>query len=703
MPPLAEAVAPLESYPLSVFSEQEITSFCKKPWSASKSSSLYKISSWGSSYFTVNASGHMAVRPFGPDTKPNDEIDILQTLQKAMEDQLLGDLCPISPVIVRFPDILKNRLERLQSAFDIGIKALRYQGHFQGVFPVKCNQDRFVVENIVEFGKPYSFGLEAGSKPELLLAMSSLCKGCPDALLICNGYKDAEYVSLALLARKIKLNCVIVLEQEEELDLVLDMSRKLCIEPLIGLRAKLNTKHAGHFGETSGENGKFGLSCAQIIGVVCKLRRSKMLHCLQLLHFHIGSQIPSLHVLNDGVSEAAHIYCELSLMGANMQYIDIGGGLGVDYDGSCSAESDMSVGYSMEEYAKEVVLAVKRACQMKGVKQPTLCSESGRALVSHHSVLVFMVLSSEEKNGHFVGDKGLSLEVDDMLPEPLCNLQECLASLVRVGNYESALEYAQCMKLTSAGYFKEGALSLMQLAFVNTLYELVAAMVEKKRYDMATYDGIYGQWYKEAAYNVIYHINLSIFKSMPDTWAIGQRFPIVPLHRLDEEPTVRAILSDLTCDSDGKITTFVGNGELATRAAYMKAHLLQEGKPYYMGMFLGGAYQEALGGMHNLFGAPPVVHIMQATRGEGNMGNLQVLKVNSGQNIYDVLKCMQYEPFTMLETLHGELQNSLKDGDCHDQEEAMCALDGSFFSSTYLSANFTSTVGSTLLPTIVIG
>lgn len=684
MPPLAEAAAPFESYPFSVLADQEVISFFKKPWSASKSSSLYKVQSWGSSYFTVNANGHMVVRPFGFDTKPNEEIDILQALQTAMEDKVLGDFSPFTPLIVRFPDVLKDRLGRLQSAFDAGIKALHYQGHFQGVFPVKCNQDRFVVENIVEFGKPFSFGLEAGSKPELLLAMSSLSKGSPHALLVCNGYKDSDYVSLALLAKKLKLNCVIVLEQEEELDLVLNISRKLCIEPMIGLRAKLNTKHDGHFGETSGENGKFGLSCAQIVGIVHKLRRWKMLHCLQLLHFHMGSQVPSLSVLNDGVSEAAHIYCELSLMGANMLYIDIGGGLGVDYDGSGSAESDMSVGYTMEEYAKEVVLAVKMACQMKGVKQPTLCSESGRALVSHHSVLVFNVLSSEEKNCHPVGDKGVSLEVDGTLPEPLCNLQECLASSVRVGNYENALEYAHCMKLSSTGFFKKGAINLMQLAFVNTLYEVVAAMVEKKRCEMATYDGVYGQCTKEAAYNAIYHINLSIFKSMPDTWAIGQLFPIVPLHRLDEEPTVRAILSDLTCDSDGKITTFVGCGELSNGSAYMKVHPLQEGKPYYVGMFLGGAYQEALGGMHNLFGAPPVIHILQENRGGGN---LKVMKVNDGQNICDVLRGMQYEPVAMLESLQLKVRNSLEDGEIHEQEEAMHMLDCSFFSSTYLSNN----------------
>lgn len=702
MPPLTQ----VESYMLA---EEEVKLFSKKPWSTEKSSSLYKIQSWGAPYFIVNAEGHIAARPFGPDTKPNEEIDIMQALQKAVEARVLGDFCPLTPIIVRFPDILKDRLERLQSAFDRGIKALHYQGRFQGVFPVKCNQDRFVVEKLVAFGKPYGFGLEAGSKPELLLAMSCLCKGSPDALLVCNGYKDADYVSLALLAKKLKLNCVIVLEQEEELDMVLKVSRKLCIEPSLGLRAKLNTKHTGHFGETSGENGKFGLSCAQIVGIFRKLQRWKMLHCLQLLHFHIGSQIPSLSILNDGVSEAAHIYCELSLMGAGMQYMDIGGGLGIDYDGSSSAESDMSVAYTMEEYANEVVLAVKSACKLKGVKVPTLCSESGRALVSHHSVLVFDVLSAKEKGGS-AGDKGVTLEVDATLPKNLCGLQNSLALEVRIGHYEGALEHAKRMKVEGLELFKKGLLNLMQLARVNTLHETVRALVEKKRYRMVSdaavlYNGGYGQQDKEISYNSVYHINLSIFKSMPDTWAIGQLFPIVPLHRLSEEPTVRAILDDLTCDSDGKITSFVcSKGEGSTRAAYMNVHPLQEGKPYYMGMFLGGAYQEALGSMHNLFGAPPVIHVVRAKKGGASIGSVKVRRVSNGQNASDVLRGMQYAPFTMLEDLWLKVQKCYKDGDTDGRNEAMRMIACSFFSSTYLTTNkLAASVVGNMLQTPVMG
>eukprot|EP00250_Pteridium_aquilinum_P033142 c5242_g1_i2 orf=584-2170(+) len=492
----------------------------KKPWTAGKSSSLYRVSGWGAPYFFINAQGHMAIRPMGRNTKPHEEIDIMRIVQRVVECRVLGDLAVPTPLILRFPDVLRDRLENLQAAFDMAIRIRCYQGRFQGVFPVKCNQDRHVVENIVEFGKPFGFGLEAGSKPELLLAMATLCKGSPDALLVCNGYKDADYVCLALLANRLQLNCVIVLEQEQELDVVLKMSHHLGIEPLLGLRAKLNTKHAGHFGETSGEDGKFGLSSSQIVSIVQRLRRVGKLHCLRLLHFHIGSQIPSLVILNDGVSEAAHIYCELALMGANMEFLDIGGGLGIDYDGSSSAESDMSVGYTMEEYAKEVVQAVENACAMKGVKHPTLCSESGRALVSHHSVLVFDVLSAHQKGSNMDKDRGVSLEVDVTLPDELGGLHRSLIGFAQAADHERTLEYAKKLKMECISYFKQGRMSLAQLAAINSLHEVVSGFVEEKKqsivsakgsffaksFDPVSYDGQV-ECRSNSSYNAVYHIN----------------------------------------------------------------------------------------------------------------------------------------------------------------------------------------------------
>ncbi|MCO5557673.1 hypothetical protein L7F22_011242 [Adiantum nelumboides] len=679
----------------------------KRPWTASKSSALYKVDGWGAPYFFINASGHMAIRPMGNNTKPHEEMDIMRIVQHIADSGVLGDLTLPTPIILRFPDVLRDRLANLQLAFDCAIHAHHYQGRFQGVFPVKCNQDRYVVEGIVEFGKPFGFGLEAGSKPELVLAISSLCKGSPDALLVCNGYKDADYVCLALLASRLQLNCVIVLEQEQELDLVLKMSRHLGIEPLLGLRAKLNTKHAGHFGDTSGEDGKFGLSCSQIVGIVQKLQRVGKLHCLQLLHFHIGSQIPSLAILNDGVSEAAHIYCELALMGAKMQYLDIGGGLGIDYDGSGSARSDMSVGYTMEGYAMEVVQAVKSACAMKGVQQPTLCSESGRALVSHHSVLVFDVLSAHHKgSSNMDRNTGVGLEVDGTLPEELKALYRSLIDSVQMGDHEKASDSAQKLKMSSVTYFKQGRLSLEQLAKINNLDEVVFGLVEEKReqsvlsvkspFFLKSYNPAvsrHGQVESRStgSHNAIYHINLSVFKSMPDTWAIGQLFPIVPLHRLEEEPTVNAILSDLTCDSDGKVTKFVGSDVKGKRMSQLRVHPLQEGKPYYMGMFLGGAYQEALGGMHNMFGSPAVVHVSQSAM-NGSTVKLNLKRVNDGQRIADVLRYMQYDPNSLLEALTFQVQKCLTDGQFGLDERnrtiaVIHTLACSFDSSTYLFSN----------------
>ncbi|KAH7427478.1 hypothetical protein KP509_10G045800 [Ceratopteris richardii] len=661
-------------------------SFHKK-WNTAKSSSLYRIDSWGAPYFSVSAAGTMVVMPLGSDTKPGEEIDLLAVVKKVSKPKTKGGLGLQTPIILRFPEVLHDRLWRLQSSFNNAILSEGYDGCFRGVFPVKCNQDRPVVESIVEFGKPFNFGLEAGSKPELLLAMTTLCRGSAEALLVCNGYKDADYICLALLARRIGLNCVIILEQEAELDLVLSMSRKLGIEPVIGLRSKLSTKHGGHFGETSGDNGKFGLSCTEIMAIVNKLRRAGKLGCLQVLHFHMGSQIPSLPVLNDGVSEAAHIYCELALMGAAMKLLDIGGGLGIDYDGTRSSCSDMSVGYTIEEYALQVVQAVRNACDLKGVKHPTLCSESGRALISHHSVLVFDVLSCDSNKGT-VTENGISLDIEG-IPHDLKIVNTNLIRCARACDYKGAFECAEVLKHRCTELFKQGQLRLSQLATINETHKVMhAAMMKGKS---STHVGSM-DWnpHNEGSDNTqtpnaTYHINLSIFRSMPDTWAIGQVFPIVPIQRLDEEPKVRATLSDLTCDSDGKVSSFVGHEMKGKRLNHLKVHDLQAGKSYYMGMFLGGAYQEALGSLHNLFGSTCVVNVWK--NGSVKHG-FRVSRVNNGQSIGDVLKVMHYEPSEMINTLklHLESSSHFDNGDGIDTTTIVIQkVIRSFSSPTYLS------------------
>ncbi|XP_044507392.1 arginine decarboxylase-like [Mangifera indica] len=596
-------------------------------WSPSHSAALYKIDGWGAPYFSVNSSGNVTIRPYGIGTLPHQEMDLLKVVKKVSDPKSTGGLGLQLPLLIRLPDVLKNRLESLQSAFELAVQTQGYEARYQGVYPVKCNQDRFVVEDIVRFGSPFRFGLEAGSKPELLLAMSCLCKGNPESFLICNGFKDAEYISLAFLARKLALNTVIVLEQEEELDLLIDISKKLNVRPVVGVRAKLRTKHSGHFGSTSGEKGKFGLTTTQILRVVRKLEQSDMLNCFQLLHFHIGSQIPTTALLTDGVSEAAQIYCELVRLGANMQVIDIGGGLGIDYDGSKSGDSDVSVAYSLEEYAAAVVQAIRNVCDRKNIKHPVLCSESGRAIVSHNSVLIFEAVSASAPSVPEMTSVGIQYFIEGLAEEfrsDYLNLNSAALS----GEFQTCLFYADQLKQRCIEQFKDGSLNMEQLAAVDGLCELVAKEIGAVTDLVRTY-----------------HVNLSVFTSIPDFWGIGQLFPIVPIHRLDERPGVRGILSDLTCDSDGKIDKFIG-GDSSLPLHEMEGVGGGGGK-YYLGMFLGGAYEEALGGVHNLFGGPSVVRV---SRSDGPY-SFAVTRAMPGPSCGDVLRVMQHEPELMFQTL----------------------------------------------------
>lgn len=622
-------------------------------WSTDLSAALYKIDGWGAPYFTVNAAGNISVRPFGSATLPHQEIDLMKVVKKASEPKSLGGLGLQLPVIIRFPDVLRNRLESLHSAFQFAIQSNGYDSHYQGVYPVKCNQDRYIVEDIVEFGSAFRFGLEAGSKPELLLAMSCLSRGSPDALLICNGYKDEEYVSLALMGRSLYLNTVIVLEQEEELDTVVETSRKLRIRPVIGLRAKLRTKHSGHFGSTSGEKGKFGLTTSQILSVARKLQRLEMLDCLQLLHFHIGSQIPSTALLADGIGEAVQIYCELARLGAAMHVIDIGGGLGIDYDGSHSSLSEMSVGYGLDEYASTVVRAIQYACDRKQVRHPVICSESGRALVSHHSVLIFEAVSSKASMPEGIGQNLVYL-LDALEDDARADHRNLMAAAVR-GECENCIFYADQLKRRCVEQFRDGVLGLEHLAAVDALCDLVVR-------EIGASDSVR-----------TYRVNLSIFSSIPDFWAIGQLFPVVPIHHLDQQPEVNGVLADLTCDSDGKLDRFIGGG------TSLPLHELSDADgngEYYLGMFLGGAYQEALGGLHNLFGGPSVVRVVQC---EGPHC-FAVTRAVPGPSCTDVLRAMQHEPELMFELLKRRAEECV-----HGEGDALvCSLARAFHSMPYL-------------------
>ncbi|KAG7579354.1 PLP-binding barrel [Arabidopsis thaliana x Arabidopsis arenosa] len=664
MPALAIVDTPIDTFSgdCSVFTPSS-ASAAVVDWSPSLSSSLYRIDGWGAPYFAANTSGNISVRPHGSNTLPHQDIDLMKVVKKVTDPKISGGLGLQLPLIVRFPDVLKNRLECLQSSFDYAIQSQGYGSHYQGVYPVKCNQDRFIIEDIVEFGSSFRFGLEAGSKPEILLAMSCLCKGNPEAFLVCNGFKDSEYISLALFGRKLELNTVIVLEQEEELDLVIDLSQKMNVRPVIGLRAKLRTKHSGHFGSTSGEKGKFGLTTIQIVRVVRKLSQVGMLDCLQLLHFHIGSQIPSTALLSDGVAEAAQLYCELVRLGAHMKVIDIGGGLGIDYDGSKSGESDLSVAYSLEEYAAAVVASVRFVCDQKSVKHPVICSESGRAIVSHHSVLIFEAVSAGQQH-ETPTDLKFMLEG---YSEEVRNDYENLYGAAMRGDRESCLLYVDQLKQRCVEGFKEGSLSIEQLAGVDGLCEWVIKAIGAS-------DPV-----------LTYHVNLSVFTSVPDFWGIEQLFPIVPIHKLDQRPVARGILSDLTCDSDGKINKFIG-GESSLPLHELDNNGCSGGR-YYLGMFLGGAYEEALGGVHNLFGGPSVVRVLQSDGPHG----FAVTRAVMGQSSADVLRAMQHEPELMFQTLKHRAEeqrnnNNKAGGDkANDKLVVASCLARSFNNMPYLS------------------
>ncbi|KAK4785029.1 hypothetical protein SAY86_001718 [Trapa natans] len=600
-------------------------------WSTSLSYTLYRVDGWGKPYFAVNPAGNISVRTHGQDTFPSQDIDLMDVVNKVTDPISDGGLGLCAPFIVRFPEILKHRLESLQSAFNSAVSSHGYGAHYQGVYPVKCNQDRFIVEDIVKFGKPFRFGLEAGSKAELLLAMHCLCKGSPDALLVCNGFKDAEYISLALLSRKLAFNTVVVFEQEEELNLVIELSKKLNVRPVVGIRAKLRTMHSGHYGSTSGEKGKFGLTTTQILRIVGKLGQEGMLNCLQLLHFHIGSQIPTTALVADSASEAAQIYCELVRLGASMQVIDVGGGLGIDYDGSKSPHSDVSVSYTLEEYAATIVGTLMSVCDQRSIKHPVISSESGRATVSHHTILIFEAFSSSSNEHSYSAMSARILNIENFLDslggEARADYKSLVAAAGR-GENGACLHHADRLKQHTVRRFKQGGLTMEQLAAVDGLHSMVS--------------GAAGQPSSQAPVHT-YRVNLSIFTSIPNYWGTGHLFPIMPIHHLDHRPTVRGVITDLTCDSDGKLATYIG-GESS-----LPLHEL-DGKKcgrYYLGMFLGGAYEEAQDGLHNMFGGPNVVRLETDA---GSPQGFMVTRLLPGPSCGDLLRSLRHEPECMVET-----------------------------------------------------
>ncbi|MEB3215153.1 MAG: biosynthetic arginine decarboxylase [Nostocales cyanobacterium 94392] len=599
-------------------------------WRIEDSEALYRIEGWGQPYFSINAAGHITVSPKG---ERGGSLDLYE-LVKSLKLRNLG-----LPLLIRFSDILEDRIERLNACFAKAIARYNYGGVYQGVFPVKCNQQRHLIEDLVRFGKPHQFGLEAGSKPELMIALALLDTN--GALLICNGYKDREYIETAMLAQRLGQTPIIVLEQIEEVDLVIEVSRQLEIKPILGVRAKLSTQGMGRWGGSSGDRAKFGLNIPEIIRAVDKLRDAELLNSLQLLHFHVGSQISAINVIKDAIQEASRIYVELAILGANMNYLDVGGGLGVDYDGS-QTNFYASKNYNMQNYANDIVAELKDACREKDIPVPTLISESGRAVASHQSVLIFDVLSTSE----------VPHEPPEAVQEGESHIISYLWETYQSINEENYQEFyhdAAQFKEEAISRFNLGILSLRERAKAEQLYWAccykILHITNQQEYVPDDMEDL------ELIMSSIYYINLSVFQSAPDCWAIDQLFPIMPIHRLDEEPKQRGILADLTCDSDGKIDRFI---DLRDVKSVLELHSFQPGEPYYLGMFLNGAYQEIMGNLHNLFGDTNTVHIQLTPKG------YQIKHVVKGDTMSEVLGYVQYDAEDMIERIRQRCEQALE-------------------------------------------
>jgi arginine decarboxylase len=607
-------------------------------WVPEKSAQLYQVQGWGSDYFAVSDTGHVMVKP---DPRHELPIDLYE---------LVGDLTMRGlelPLLIRFSDIVADRIRRINECFRRAIGEYEYGGTYRGVYPVKVNQQRHLVEEVVEAGRPWQFGLEAGSKPELLIALAAMHDA--GGLIICNGYKDSKYIETALVAQKFDKTVMIVLERIEELDLVLHASEKLGISPLLGVRAKLTAKGVGRWADSAGERAKFGLTTAEIVHVIDRLAERNMLACLQLLHFHIGSQVSSIIPIKNAMQEASNIYVEMAKMGAAMGYSDIGGGLAIDYDGS-KTDFHASRNYTMHEYAADVVAHIQAACSKADVEPPTIVSESGRAIAAHHSVLIFEVVGVNEVRF------GEAIEPPKDGQRLLKDLYETYQGIVPK-NVQESWHDANQAKEEAQSLFKYGYLSLRERAQAERLYWHCC---EKLQHTLRRMKFIPEELqHLENSLSAIYYCNFSVFQSAPDVWAIDQLFPTMPIHRLDEEPTIRARLADMTCDSDGIIDHFI---DLEDEKHTLDVHTYDPEQPYYLGMFLNGAYQEILGDMHNLFGDTNAVHVKLTEDG------YKVRHVLKGDSVSEVLRYVGYDPASMIEAVRHQAERAVAAGKLTNQQ-----------------------------------
>jgi arginine decarboxylase len=602
-----------------------------RAWTVKDSLELYNVHGWGRDFFSINDAGRVVVSPAGVGSSPIDLKELVDDLRSRGLNL---------PLLIRFSDILKARVQQLCGSFQQAIAENDYKGTYRGVYPIKVNQQRHVVEELVEYGRPYNLGIEAGSKPELLVALA--LQDNPEALILCNGYKDKAYIETALLAQKLGRQVIIIIDRMAELQTILAAASELGIRPVVGVRARLSTKGAGKWVDSTGDRSKFGLTTAEIVATVERLRAEGMLDCLQLLHFHIGSQISAIRAVKDALQEASRIYVELYALGANMRFIDCGGGLGVDYDGS-QTNFHSSVNYTLQEYASDIVSQVAEACNADGVPHPDIVTESGRALVAHHSVLVFNVLGTNEI---LVGQIPGTLAEDEH--RVIQNLYETYAGVSRK-NFLEAYHDALQLKEEAINAFKLGILDLRARARVEQLFWATCERILKIVRDLAYVpDDLEGL---ERQLSDTYYCNFSLFQSLPDHWAVRQLFPTMPIDRLNKAPSRRAVLADLTCDSDGKMDEFI---DLKDVRHFLDLHAVN-GEPYYIASFLVGAYQEILGDLHNLFGDTDAVHV----RLDGD--DYRVEHVVEGDSVTEVLSYVQYSKDDLVARVRRAVENAVRE------------------------------------------
>lgn len=614
-----------------------------KEWTTSDANDIYQISRWGEGYFSVNEKGDLCANPTRTMNGP--VINMMEVLEEMKNKNISF------PAVIRFHDILRSQVSLLNKTFRSVIEEAKFTGSYCGVYPIKVNQMREVVEEIVDAGAPYNYGLEAGSKPELIAALAM--NSNQNSLTVVNGYKDKDLLRLALLGNQLGRKVIVVVEKYTELLDLMQLSQETGVEPLIGLRAKIATKSSGKWASSGGDYAKFGLTITEILQALKYLKSIDKVHCLKLFHFHIGSQIPDIKTIKDSISEGARIYAKLYKEGAKLEYFDVGGGVGVDYDGTRS-NSPSSINYTTRDYVADVVYILKQVCDIEDVPHPNVVSESGRAITAHHSCVVTNVFGALEIGAdNFNTDKVVN---ENIL---VTNMRDIWQDLNQK-NYQDVYNDATKLKEESVSAFKFGILSLEERAKLESLYwRICKKIVEYASMDEYAPDEIMLLKNQMASQ---YMCNLSIFQSAPDTWAIGQILPVVPLHKLNEKPTQLCTLVDITCDSDGKLDTFL-SADGPTNTVPM--HKLKEGEDYYVGLFMTGAYQDIMGDNHNCFGRLNEVHIFCD---DDDPTDFYIEEVILGNKASQVLSTLQYNPETMAQTVKASIDTQVKRGKIRPRE-----------------------------------